>query len=123
MKNINIILFNFFLILLPAVSWSISETELNALKDEKTHFIAAACQDNSFLRGCFHLSETDCTIEVKKSYEGCWKFIEKRVNLAALTITEWQSKIDGCTLRDVGLQSKFQAEVSPACALPKKEIL
>lgn len=115
---------NFFLIvLIPVFSFALTETELTAFKNEKFRFIAAACEDNSFLRGCFHLSESNCKSEVKKSFEGCWKFLEKRVNLTEVTLADWTIKFDGCTLRDVGLQSKFQGELSPVCALPKKEIL
>lgn len=113
----------FFLLILPAVSWSINELELAAANNEKNQFVVSACQENSFLRGCFHLSEADCTTEVKKSYDGCWKFLEKRVDLAKVSLGDWQNKLDGCTLRDVGLQSKFQAETSAICALPKKEVL
>ena len=110
-------------LILPTISWSMSETELRAAKDEKHQFVVAACQENSFLRGCFHLNESDCSTEVKNSYEGCWKFLEKRVDLAVVGPSDWQNRLDGCTLRDVGLQSKFQAETTPICALPKKEVL
>lgn len=107
----------------PTISWSMTETELKSAKDEKYQFVASACHENSFLRGCFHLNETDCTTEVTKSYDGCWKFLEKRSDILAISFGEWQKKIDGCTLRDVGLQSKFQAETTPNCALPKKDVL
>lgn len=107
----------------PVLSWSMTETEINSSKIEKTQFVISACHEDSFLRGCFHLSEKECTTEVAKSFDGCWKFLEKRSNPANLTLNEWQNKIDGCTLRDVGLQSKFQAETTANCALPKRDIL
>ena len=109
--------------IIPAISWSMNETELKTAKDEKSQFVVSACQENSFLRGCFHLNESDCTTEVNKSYDGCWKFLEKRVDLATVSLGDWQNKIDGCTLRDVGLQSKFQGETTAICALPKRDIL
>lgn len=110
-------------LILPAVSWSLNESELKTAKDEKYQFVVSACQENSFLRGCFHLNENDCTADVKKSFEGCWKFLEKRVDINLISLGDWQNKIDGCTLRDVGLQSKFQAETTARCALPKKDVL
>lgn len=111
------------LVLIPAFSWALTETEISEFKAERPDFVSAACEDNSFLRGCFHLSEIDCKNEVRKSFDGCWKFLKKRVSLTELTLADFTIKFDGCTLRDVGLQSKFQGELSPVCVLPKREAL
>lgn len=112
-----------FIILFPVISSALTEKEIHTSRNEKYQFVATACEDNSFLRGCFKLSEESCKTEVKKSFEGCWKFLENQVKITSLTQTDWQSKFDGCVLRDVGLPLKHKSDHTASCELPKREIL
>ena len=110
-------------ILFPAISWSITPNDLKILKSEKIQFAAVACEENSYLRGCFQVADMTCEKEVKKSYDSCFKFIEKRIDTAKLTTKEWAKKLDSCVLREVALQLKPKNERNPVCALPEKEVL
>ena len=95
---------------------------MKSLKSDDLHLVVSACQEHSFLRGCFGVDETLCRSAVKKSYDSCYKFIEKRMG-SKVSLNEWQKKADSCLLREVGAQWKDKALPSKSCALPPKEIL
>lgn len=112
-----------FVLVFPLISWSLTEKEIVKLKSENPSFVIAACEENSYLRGCFHLKEDLCKTEVKKSLDSCWKFIEKKSKLSAFSVKDWQKKISSCVFREVAPQWKDKAERTPACALPEREAL
>ena len=109
-------------ILFPVFSWALTEGEMKSLKSDDLHLVVSACQEDSFLRGCFGVDESLCRSAAKKSYDSCFKFIESRIG-NKVSLNEWQKKVDSCLLRDVGTQWKDKAQQSKACALPPKETL
>lgn len=115
----NLILF----LLFPLSTFAVTDNQLQSLKNDDIHLVAATCQENSNLRGCFKVDESTCLKQVKKSYDSCVKFVNKAAG-SKLALQDFTKKLDSCVLRDVGNQWKEKSsDRSPACALPAKESL
>lgn len=111
------------LLLFPLSVLAVSEKEITALKIDAPFLAKSACMEETFLRTCYKADEAKCFEQVKKSYDGCVKFLQKFAN-GKSTLETFEKKLDTCIVRDVGLQWKnLVGKRMPACALPPKEIL
>ncbi|MGZ3690080.1 MAG: hypothetical protein ACXVAX_01165 [Pseudobdellovibrio sp.] len=111
------------LMLFPMLTWALTDIQVDEFKFEKTHMSAAACHDDSFLRGCFKISQPDCKTVVKTSFDGCYKFLKTHADVKQLTAQTWQKKMESCVLRDIAHNRKEKSDRRPACALPPQEAL
>lgn len=100
-----------------------ADKEFLTVKKEKFYWVASACQDESFLRGCFKLDKSSCGTEVSKSFDGCWKTLEKSLAKSKLSFSDSVRKLDSCVVYDVANRHREKVEKTAVCELPKKEIL
>ena len=112
-----------FILSFPLLAFAVTEIQMDAIKNDNAHLVLTACQEHSFLRGCFRADEKLCKLQVQKSYDGCVKFLGKTAAPQA-SLNDFERKLDSCVLRDAGLQWKEKGLKTTAnCALPPQEIL